>query len=81
MKKKICMFGLAMSLSMFGLVACGENSEESSQPTVEANVENNEVESVPAQSEENPVDAENADTESSAEETETSTEEAATTVE
>lgn len=95
MKKKVCMLGLALSLSMFGLVACGENSEENNQPTVEASVENNENESTPVQGEETPVDAdaenadaENADaenvedTESSVAETaETSTEEVETSTE
>ena len=95
MKKKVCMLGLALSLSMFGLVACGENSEENNQPTVEASVENNENESTPVQGEETPVDAENADAENvedtessvaetaetSTEEVETSTEEAETSTE
>ena len=40
MKKKICMLALAMTLSMTGLVACGENAEETTvESTVEATTE------------------------------------------
>ena len=31
MKKKVCMLALAMTLSMAGLVACGENAEETTE--------------------------------------------------
>ena len=39
MKKKVCMLALAMTLSMAGLVACGENAEETVETTVESTVE------------------------------------------
>ncbi len=95
MKKKICMLGLAMSLSMFGLAACGENAEEPAESTpVEVSVEAPE-ESVPAEStpaeapEENeePVDAEESSapaeegTEADEQEDEASTQETETSTE
>ena len=40
MKKKISMLALAMTLSMAGLVACGENAEETTETVaVEATTE------------------------------------------
>ena len=40
MKKKVCMLALAMTLSMAGLVACGENADETTvETTVEATTE------------------------------------------
>lgn len=74
MKKKIGMLGLAMSLSMFGLVACGENAEEPVESTpVEVSVEAPE-ESVPAESTPAEAPAENEEP-SEAEESSTPAEE------
>ena len=97
MKKKICMLGLAMSLSMLGLAACGENVEE---PAESAPVESvagapeeapaeNSGDIVPGEGEEGeaPVgegeesQADNNETEASAEETETSMGEGTTAAE
>jgi len=96
MKKKICMLGLAMSLSMFGLVACGENAEEPAESTpVESVVNASEEASVeatqeastqaeqetPAESGEDAATVEGEESQADNNETETSTEETETSTE